>query len=414
MSLDAEGKILRAKIRLGKEQPFFATLLSYMNVKKMDKRMLDHCPTMAVSNKGDLYYAPEFVDKINENELKGVLCHEVLHLALGTMFRKGKREHELWSVTQDIMINNILTIDGFSLPKGGLIPNNNEIDLSKNVGTNLIIKNISKKTSEQIYDEIYKVAPKTKTYMISLGKGDGSEGEGIPRFDDHIYDKEGKEKADGSEGQDEKDWSQKLILASTHAKMIGKFPAGMEEVIGRLVNNKVNWKRLLHKYLTNEVFSDYNWARPSRRSSAIGTYLPAHKKENIQVVIAIDTSGSISQQDLTQFVSEIVHIIKSTSNIKAFVMQCDADLQNELEVRNGDIPKILDMKIRGRGGTSFAPVIEKMKKDKRDIKLLIYLTDGYGSKVERQRLPFDIVWVLTKNGSDELIKDSGKVIKMED
>ena len=71
---------------------------------------------------------------------------------------------------------------------------------------------------------------------------------------------------------------------------------------------KVNWKTLLQKYITNTIPTDYTFARPRRSSRALGIYLPSVVKENVEIYVSIDTSGSISQDDLTDFLSEMLAV----------------------------------------------------------------------------------------------------------
>lgn len=410
MTLDEAGRIIKAKIVLGKEKPFFAYLISYLTMKESEE-----VPTMGVNEKADLFWNRKFIASLDNDVLKGVLCHEVLHLALSHPKRLGGRDHQLANIAQDIVINNIIVNDGLKLPSMcELIPHNNSLQIPE---FNIDIHDIDKKCWEEIYDILDKKMPKKKRGReVVFGKGKGSP-DSIKAFDEHKY--QGKGEQEGKAGKDgtseEKEWNKRLVEASTYAKLQGNLPKGMDRIIGDLVNNKVDWKRLLQKHMTNEVFSDYKWSRPSRRSQAIGTYLPSSVKENVKVAVAIDTSGSIDQQTLTAFLSEVVHIIKSTSNIKATVMECDCEINQEFEVRNGDIKKIMSMEVKGGGGTSFNPPIEKMLKEKRDIKLLVYLTDGHGDVAYTKKdLPFEIIWVLTKDGTDQYIKDIGRIIKMED
>ncbi len=430
MTLDTTGRILRAKIKLGKSKPFYAYLLSFMKLHE-EKTI----PTMGVAETGDLYYNPEWIEKLNDDELQGVLTHEVCHVSFGHFFRNGSRDHELFNVANDIVINNILINDGITLPNpqkhGGLIPNNNRIELIPN---KLIISDIDKKTSEEIYDIIYKKVPKIK---VSIGspsqskgqdKNDGEGEGGFSTFDKHIHsNKKEKDKNNGGnkpsekngkiiDGRSEleKEWNKRLIDAQTHAISRGIIPRGIDRLIDSLVNNKVSWKRLLQKYITNEVFTDWTWSKMSRKSHAIGTYLPSARKENVEIAVAIDTSGSIRQEELTQFLSEIVHIVKSTSNVKCTIMECDCAIHQELEVRNGEIKKILEMKIKGGGGTDHKPVYDRMLQKYKNIKVLVNFTDGYTSTPIKNNYPFETIWVLTKGGSDEVPKKfGGKIIKMD-
>lgn len=406
--MDAEDRIIRAKIKLGsfKEgKPFFASLLYHLKISE-DKKSN---PSICVNAKGDCKYNKEWIESLNPEEVSGVLVHEVMHLALSHLFRKGERDAMLWNIAGDIYINNVLVENDFSLPACGLIPSNDEIELNISQNKTYTLKNISRKSCEEIYDEMYKVAPKIKRNMVGIGKSGGSNS----GFDGHGYgsgkpkDKKGNSNG-GKSGEDK--WKDILVQSSNMAKMQGNVPAGMDRIIDSLVNNKVNWKTLLRKYITNEIMSDYSWSRPNKRSRVLGTYLPSAVKENVELVVAVDTSGSIGQEELTQFVSEIVHIVKSTNNLKAKVWECDCEIHQELEVKNGNVKKILNMEVKGGGGTSHIPVFNKMEQEK--AKVLINLTDGYTNFPEK-KYGFDTIWVLTKGGCNEKDVPFGKVIRMD-
>jgi predicted metal-dependent peptidase len=418
MGLTPEDKIMKAKVRLGKELPFFYYLLTYVDIIKTDK-----VPTMGITDK-ELFYNPDFVDALTDENTKACLTHEILHNALCSKLRCGTRDKHLWNWATDIIINNMLINEKLDFPRSVmvkkhkmelLVPKDNKLEINQ---LGMTLTDIDKLTAEEIYEMLYKKCPKQEVEVICFGEeGDGEEGEeGKGKIKVYTFDKheQGEGKTSAEREADEKEWTKRLVEASIIAKRIGKLPAGMKRYIGSLINNKVNWKRLLNKYLTNEQFSDFTWKKPSHRSQSCGVYLPSHVKENVKVAVAIDTSGSIGQEELTSFVSEIVHIIKSTNNLKAVVMQCDCKLGEELEVRNGDIPKILAMKIKGGGGTSHVEVFNHMLKEHKDIKVLICLTDGFTEFGDKTKYPFDVVWVLTKNSCEDKAIPFGKIIRMED
>ena len=111
--------------------------------------------------------------------------------------------------------------------------------------------------------------------------------------------------------------------------------------------------------------------------------------------------------------SEIVGIARAyQERVDMKVIDCDCEVKQMLEVRNGSVDKCKNLKMKGRGGTSFQVAFDWINKNLRDVKLVIYLTDGCGDKVGKQGFP--ILWVLSKDGSDELIKDSGRVLWLKD
>ena len=145
--------------------------------------------------------------------------------------------------------------------------------------------------------------------------------------------------------------------------------------------------------------------------------MPDFDKERIDVSVMIDTSGSIGQEELTDFVSEIVGIAKAYKDrIEMKLYTHDTEIQSEFKVENGSIEKIKQLKIKGGGGTSFIQPLKQLKdktKGNDKPKLLVWLTDGEGDELQKKDLICPILWVLSKNGDERLIKSVGEVIKLK-
>lgn len=378
--METNDKIIRGKILLQKQKPFFAYIL--LNLKISEDNKIE---TICVNQKGEIKYNNSFIESLSDEEIKGVVCHECLHIVFEHLTRQTNRNPLLFNVASDIVVNNILVNDGLQLPKNGLIPINNQIEVFEQK-----INEIDKKSAEQIYELLLK---KYKKQEVPVG------------FDIHEIGEKDE--------QEIKKWKKVLVEASTYARQQGNLPKGMERMIDDLLNQKVNWKHLLYKYITNEMLFDYTYNSPSKRSIATGIYMPSMKKENIKIYVSIDTSGSISQEELTEFVSEIIGIGKSFNNITIKVLVCDCEIHQELEVRNGDIPTIRDIKLKGGGGTSFSVPLDYIKeKNDNEIKLVIFFTDGYAERVKLD-YPFKILWVITKGGTEENVKESGEIIRLD-
>jgi len=162
-----------------------------------------------------------------------------------------------------------------------------------------------------------------------------------------------------------------------NSKQMGKMPAGLERMIGTLLEPKINWKALLYRYVTNEIISDCSYSRPHKKSESIGIYFPHTVKENVEIAVAIDSSGSIDSESINEFISEIVGIGRSFANLNMTLLVCDAKVHDVYEIRNGFDPK--DVKIRGGGGTDFSDVFKFLEENKPYTKLLIFFTDLLGT-----------------------------------
>ncbi len=296
-----------------------------------------------------------------------------------------------------MVVNYILRENGFSLPNDWLIPNyNNEFVIAK-----MLIKDIDKKTAEMIYDELPRSFKQNNegNYVIDNCKG----------FDEHKKSegltKEQKEKI-------KEDWEGKISEAYINAKQRGKLPKGMERLIGKLHKEKFDWKTLLRRYLTNEIPFNHSWLRRSKKSISAGYYMPDIVKEKIKVAIGIDTSGSIGQEELIDFLSEIIGMAKAHKDkIDMVLYSHDCEIQSEYEIKNGNIDKIMKMKLKGGGGTSHIPIIEKINKDLRDCKVCVFFTDGYSdiNQIDFNKNKFKSIFVISKNGSDNQLKGKNVV-----
>jgi len=390
--MDAKDKIIKAKVKLQKDNPFFAYLV--MNLRFSEDESIG---TIGVNMKGDCKYNSKFIESLSDESLKGVLTHEVLHLALQHPLRLESREIEIYNVACDLVINNILINSQFTLPNesGGLIPYNNKFQFPNFEW----IEDLDKKTAEQVYEEIYK-NPKL-TQKVSIAELDGK------RFDKHLQDKGTPQEIKESDDR----WKKAFSEASCYAKQQGKLPKGMDRLLDVILNERVNWKQLLYKYLTRTLPYDYTYARPSKKSISSGFYMPSILRESIEVVVSVDTSGSISRDELGEFLGEIINIARSFNNIKIKLIVCDCEIKEVYDFSNGDIDTIMNLKFSGGGGTSHKPVYKYLADNLPSTKLIVNLTDGYTDFPDEES--FKTIWVLTKNGCDESNIPFGEVIKWE-
>jgi len=407
MNQEVFDMIKRSRIQTYKHSPFFAHLVLRLNIKEFSKEMEEEGKgTMAVDTFNNLYYSPKWVKKLTEKQLIGVICHETLHLAFVHLVRINQRDMLIWNVATDIVINNLLVNNEFELPKEGLIPENNSIELKDEKGKLICaVKDIDKKSAEIVYDEIYNSLKKNKkagSYIDSK------------RFDKHIISDKKELSPEKQKELDKnlKDWKHAVVSADAYARNIGKLPLGMDRYIGEMLDEKVNWKEVLYKYISNSIPSDFSWSRQSKASQSLGIYMPRMMREEIEVCAVIDTSGSIQQKELDEFTSEIIYLGKSFNHVKLRVITCDASVQDVYEIENGQIQKIRDLSIKGGGGTSFKVALEHIKEEFPSTKIVVYFTDGFGDVIDQSDYSFKLMWLLSEGGSDEIIGDNGEVVRL--
>jgi predicted metal-dependent peptidase len=176
---------------------------------------------------------------------------------------------------------------------------------------------------------------------------------------------------------------------------MGKLPASLERLVEQLVNVSTPWYDILEKYMQGKIKDDISWNRPNRRFIHDGMYLPS--ADNVprtgEVVVAIDTSASIGQDELNEFAGHINRIMESCVPEKLIVIYCDASVQHVDEFAPDQFP--VQLTLHGGGGTSFVPVFDYIKDNGLTPEVLIYLTDGYGDQEQVESPITDVVWLTT-------------------
>lgn len=403
MALTTEERMKKAIIKLQGRQPFFSFLALHLNFYEAKMGIdLPKYAGMGVSPNGDVHYNKEFVDKIDDDELVSVIVHEICHLFLLHLLRKGNREWMSWGIAIDLAVNSILLKNGFKLPHGLIPDNKDEFRIMGKNGKIVTIEKISEKIAEQIFDEIPEL-PIDKNNFV-FGQGNGDEG-----FDEH---KEGNGGKSEKEKQ-ERLWQKRLLESYMNSQQRGLSPLGLERYIDEIKKSQVNWRTLLQRYIQQSIVSDNSWKTRSKKSYACGVYLPSVVKETINVFIGIDTSGSIGKKELTDFLSEIIGIAQTyRERINMRLLTCDTEIYEDLEVRNGSVHQIMKITCRGGGGTELMKFHSYIKEKHYNPQLFITLTDGYCEKIEKQK--YQQIFVITKGGTDENVKEAGIVINLKE
>lgn len=382
--MDARTMLTKARVRFLYESPFFANLSMYLNLRKSEE-----VPTAGVDFRGNLYYNEKWIRSLTFNEVKAVVAHETLHLALQHLLRCEGRKKVIWNFAIDFAVNSIILQENARIKRD----NGSYEDSFKLVDGSLYSGDFENMSSEQIYDILIKKAKEIEKTMKTM--------------DEHGYpiigDKPSNKKSKAQKGREEelkitqeelrrqqKKWKRQLVEATTRAKQMGKLPQSIERLVDDFMDSKINWRGLLYRYITREIPVDLSYSRPHKKSISVGVYMPHVVKENVEIAVAIDTSGSISQEEFNEFMSEVVAIAKSSANICIHLIICDCRVKNTYEIRNGFDPS--KVRIEGYGGTDFRPVYKWLEENKPDTRLLIYFTDGMGQYPHEER--FKTVWVL--------------------
>ena len=375
-------RIVQSRVRLLLKHPFFGNLATRLMLKNAD----DFCPTAATDGR-HLYYNREFISPLTSEELDFLVGHEVLHCVYDHMERREGRQPQIWNMATDYVINGQLVAENLGkMPKQGLYDSK-----------------YRDKNSDEIYDELKKNAVEIKVtldmHMDGEGDGKGKKGPGQDGSD-----KDGKEKMpvmSKSEKDKLKDEIKNAVLQAAQAAGAGNVPSGVKRLIKNITEPKMDWRSLLDQHITSVVKSDYTWMRPSRKGWSVDAILPGLQPEPaVDVCVAIDTSGSISEKQLKIFLTEVKGIMDSFQDYKIHIWSFDTQVHNP-EVFTPD-KDLTDYEPKGFGGTEFEANFDWMKEEGVQPKKLIVFTDGYPWGSWGDENYCDTLWVIHSNHDKEL------------
>ena len=186
---------------------------------------------------------------------------------------------------------------------------------------------------------------------------------------------------------------------------MGKLSAGLERFVGELMKPRVNWKDVMQRFLVKQRTDTRTWARPNRRFLSQGMYLPSVSGEALgELCFAIDTSGSIGEDELNQFASEIIKVYQDLSPKKIHVIYFDSVVCH-YDCFEDDEPVI---KPHGGGGTAFSPIFRFMQDKDIDPVACVVLTDlccdDFGDEPA-----YPVLWVSNTKGDAPW----GEIVYME-
>lgn len=360
--MTADEKIKKANMGLILNKPFYASLL--FNLEFKEDTNCDSCET----NGKTLWYNPVFVNELTTDELQGVLAHETLHVAYCHHTRRGKREMTKWNKATDYAINAILLNDKFVLPKNRLYdPQFSDISAEEIYSLLTAEDQDEKDGNDQQKDE---TSPETNGQ-----DEDQKNGEGNQKKDPGGCGSVADAPADEQELKEiESIVQQAVIQAGFIAQAQGKCPEYIKRILEEILKPKINWKEALSQFLSTLTRNDYSWLFPNARYLHTGLYLPSLRSEEPgNVILIIDTSGSIDDDLIKQFAGEVQEIL-NIFKISLTIIYCDDLVRSVQYLEPDDEIKLEPM---GGGGTDFIPAFEYIDENDLAPKAVVYLTDGY-------------------------------------
>jgi len=358
----ARERLVTARIGLLLKQPFFGNLATRLTLINAD----EWCSTAATDGL-KFYYNSRFVMMLRPKEVEFLVGHEVLHVVYDHIGRRDNRDPQLWNIADDYAVNADLKRHKIG-------------DFITTVPC-LYEPKYDGKAAEEIYDDLMKNVQKISIddlidQMID-DHMDGDDGEGDGDGDE----KEGKGKRPSMSAEERERMRQEVkqaILNAAQQAEAGQLPKGVERLIKQMTDPVMPWRELIQTNLTSAIRSDYSWMRPSRRSWHMDAVMPGmNPGEEIDVVVAIDMSGSISNKQAQQFLGEIAGMMEAFDGYKVHVFCFDTEVYNPADFNSENMDTIDNYEPAGGGGTDFDAIFDYLKREGNVPKRLIVFTDGY-------------------------------------
>lgn len=359
-------QVIREKVQLMLDRPFYGSLIVRLQLREWDSG------TFGVD--GEYIYVPK-KHNFTPSEIRAILAHETMHCALQHIFRMGNRDRMKWNVAADYAVNLILEKDGFTMPKGALLDNK-----------------FSGMHAEKIYAKLPDpIKIKIPIDLLQPGqnkKGNGKNGE--LEISVQPLDEQGKKEAQAKADELAQEWKEYLSHAIEKGR--GDVPGDLKEFIEELLFPKISWEEILYKYLhASKGCQDFTAYPFDRRHIYRDIYLPSMRGDSIEICVGIDTSGSISHDDLIDYFSEVRGICSIFGDYTIYLFQGDSKLQKEdIITSDSDIPNF----VIGRGGTNFCPVFKHIEELELTELPLVYFTDLDGEFPKEARP--NVFWIIQK------------------
>jgi predicted metal-dependent peptidase len=386
-------KLTTARVGLLLKHPFFGNMATRLQLVDAS----NWCATLATDGR-TFYYNNEFVDKLTPREAEFGFAHEVLHNVFDHMGRRNERNPQLSNIAADYAVNQILKDDRI-----GDVPSMIQIfQDDKYRGWSY----------EQIYDDVEEKA--VKIDMSTLGEllDEHLDGEGEGEGEGEEGDKEGKgsgrPKLTEAEKKAIRDEIKEAMISAANAAGAGRVPAGVARMIKDLTEPKMDWRQLLRMQIQSIIKSNFSFSRPNRKSQMCGAILPGMMNEDtIDVSCAIDMSGSISDKQAKDFISEVKGIMEEYKDFNLDIWCFDTAVYNYEKFTGDNMDDIMDYKVQGGGGTDFDANWEFMKHEDLVPKKFIMFTDGYPCGSWGDEDYCDTLFII--HGTDSIIPPFGNV-----
>jgi len=365
VDFNARERLVTARIGLLLRHSFFGNLATRMQLVNAD----EWCSTAATDGL-KFYYNSRFIMMLKPKEVEFLVGHEVLHVVYDHMGRRGTRDPRLWNIADDYAVNADL-----KRHKVG--------EFIKTVPC-LYEAKYDGKSAEEIYEDLYDKAEKINVddhidQMIDDHlEGESSESEGEGEEIDGSGKGKGRPKMSGEERERVRQEVKQAIINAAASAEAGSIPKGVERLIKQHTNPVMPWRELIQTNLTSAIRTDFSFMRPNRRGWHMDAIMPGMTPgEEIDVVVSLDMSGSITDKQAQAFLGEIAGMMDAFDGYRVHVFCFDTETYNPQDFTSENLDTIDSYEPVGGGGTDFDCIFSYLKENAIVPKRLIVFTDGY-------------------------------------
>ena len=382
--------ITKARARLLVRAPFIGSIalgLIWVNAPDIG--------TMATDGRS-VWFNPDWCEAHGVEKTMGVIAHEVLHVVNRHHLRRGERDAELWNVAADLLINRLLQDDKYVLPRDGLFDRDRRY---AGLATETIYARLIEQQQQQQAEE-----PKDgrSSSQASVGAASGSGNGHDPIASGQTNSRATPDQREVHSGdsvfptrlwgevrdltkpngqrlspterlQAEHDLDVRIRQAVAAAKRAGKYGVALREMI-EIATDRVDWRDKFRMAFDGVLRGEVGWARPNRRFIQHGMYLPGRRRTGAgRVGFVLDTSGSISANELSVYTAAVLGILEETRPEEVALIQCDAQVQRIDFIQPGE--SFDQIEVHGRGGTRFQPAFDWFGDSGFGPDAIVYATD---------------------------------------
>ena len=423
-------KLTLGKLKLMCTNRFFSSVLIHFYEEAIEREECKAFPTIGVNAHGRIKFNPIFINSLELDMLIGILCHEALHVIFLHLVRYPEKNFfnfEIWNIATDAVINNILiNHENMSLPPNGIIPNRNSkltLDIENSIDKLEI--EIKDKPAETVYYEIINQLKKKGLFSkIPFGNLTNNEKQNSNIFQDQGIDNhtlEVKENGENLSQEDQqkisKNWSaivKNAIMQSSNGRDTSS--NWVKRAFEDLLKPQLDWRSILRSKIKAVLPYNYSYRTPAKRSFVTKIYTPSIYKKPEEIIVAIDVSGSISEEELNTFISEIYGIIRSYENLTVRVLfwSTHVDEKNDIRLKPSTFKNVLNIVPNSTGGTEISCVKQYLKNNTnqfRDNTLIIFITDGF---VENDPdLCKHSLFVISQTGKTDILEKYGYCVRLK-